>query len=103
MSTVVAFIVLLFFRSSEDAKPAAAKPEKPEKPVEAAWSDEDIDVFHLTENTFEEFIQTHSSALVMFYAPCKCKVCCHCMKVVVFENKRPLLSDILSSVELEII
>ena len=26
---------------------------------------------HLTGSTFREFIQTHSSALVMFYAPCK--------------------------------
>lgn len=66
-----------FMLFSEDAEPAAAKAEKPEKPVEAAWSDEDTDVFHLTENTFDEFIKTHSSALVMFYAPW----CPHCKKM----------------------
>lgn len=101
LSTVAAFVyILLFLGSSEDAEPAAAKAEKPEEPVEAAWSDEDTDVFHLTENTFDEFIKTHSSALVMFYAPCKCEVCCHCMKVIVFQNGKRPVSDILSSVEL---
>lgn len=58
--------------ASADAKAAKpAKPAKPEKPVEPAWSDEDTGVVHLTGSTFQEFIQTHSSALVMFYAPCK--------------------------------
>ena len=67
------FSALLFTShcSSEDSEPAAAKQAKPEKPVEVPWSEEDTDVVHLTENTFNEFIQTHSSALVMFYAPCK--------------------------------
>ena len=65
--------------SSEDSEPAAAKPAKPEKPVEVPWSEEDTDVFHLTENTFDEFIQTHGSALVMFYAPCKFLMGLFCM------------------------
>lgn len=60
--------------SQEDSASADAKPAKPEKPVEPAWRDEDTDVVHLTGSTFREFIQTHSSALVMFYAPCKLKI-----------------------------
>ena len=56
---------------SEASAPVDAKTAKPEKPVEPAWSDEDTDVVHLTASTFQEFIKSHSSALVMFYAPCK--------------------------------
>ena len=57
--------------SQEDSASADAKPAKTEKPVEPAWRDEDTDVVQLTANTFWEFIQSHRSALVMFYAPCK--------------------------------
>ena len=39
-------------------------------------------MFHLTENTFDEFIQMHSSALVMFYAPCKFLMDLHCMVAI---------------------
>ncbi|CAH3172769.1 unnamed protein product [Porites evermanni] len=69
--------IVEFMLFSEDSEPAAAKQAKPEKPVEVPWSAEDTDVVHLTENTFNEFIQTHSSALVMFYAPW----CPHCKKI----------------------
>ena len=69
--------------SPEPAEPA--EPAKPAEPTESAeppesaepetkptaesqWND---DVIHLTESTFQEFIETHNSALIMFYAPCK--------------------------------
>ena len=37
---------------------------------EQDWSEVESDVVHLTEETFNDAIQ-NSSALVMFYAPCK--------------------------------
>ncbi|XP_028394344.1 protein disulfide-isomerase A5-like isoform X2 [Dendronephthya gigantea] len=40
------------------------------------WSDEDNSVIHLTGDNFAEFVQSHSSVLVMFYAPW----CGHCKK-----------------------
>lgn len=66
-----------FMFYSDDSETAEAKPAKPDRPVEVPWNEEDNDVFHLTENTFDEFIQTHSSALVMFYAPW----CPHCKRI----------------------
>lgn len=48
-----------------------------EQEQESAWSDIESDVEHLTEDTFDEFLQTHSSVLVMFYAPW----CGHCKKM----------------------
>ncbi|KAK2570032.1 Protein disulfide-isomerase A5 [Acropora cervicornis] len=73
------------------AETAEAKPAKPDKPAELPWSEEDSNVFHLTENTFDEFIQTHSSALVMFYAPW----CPHCKKV------KPEYSKVAKQVNIE--
>ena len=70
----MALIIIVFeyfFFCSSVSETAEAKPVKPDKPAELPWSEEDTNVFHLTENTFDEFIQTHSSALVMFYAPCE--------------------------------
>ncbi len=47
-------------------------PQPPKEPeVEAEWADAENDVVHLTETTFEEYIASHNSVLVMFYAPCK--------------------------------
>lgn len=69
--------IIDFLLIQEDSASADTKPAKPEKPVEPAWRDEDTDVVHLTGSTFREFIQTHSSALVMFYAPW----CPHCKKI----------------------
>ncbi|XP_078376471.1 putative protein disulfide-isomerase A4 isoform X1 [Oculina patagonica] len=80
-----------FLLISEDSEPAEAKPAKPEKPAEPAWSDEDTDVAHLTASTFPEFIQTHSSALVMFYAPW----CPHCKKI------KPEFSQVAKEVNTE--
>ncbi|XP_070546710.1 protein disulfide-isomerase A5-like isoform X1 [Ptychodera flava] len=50
-------------------------PKEPEK--EKEWGDEDIDVVFLKDDTFDDYLQTHSSVLVMFYAPW----CGHCKKM----------------------
>ena len=49
---------------------ASSKVEKEESP----WKDEESEVAHLTDDTFDEFISTNPSVLVMFYAPW----CGHC-------------------------
>ena len=43
----------------------------PPPPSEPEWKDMPSHVTHLTDDTFEEFVKTHHSVLVMFYAPCK--------------------------------
>ncbi|XP_058964969.2 probable protein disulfide-isomerase A4 [Pocillopora verrucosa] len=80
-----------FMLMSEASAPADAKTAKPEKPVEPAWSDEDTDVVHLTASTFQEFIKSHSSALVMFYAPW----CPHCKRI------KPEFSEVAKEVNTE--
>ena len=44
-------------------------PKEPEK--EPEWSEEETDVVHLTDATFDDYIANNPSVLVMFYAPCK--------------------------------
>ena len=48
-----------------------------EKPKEAEWSDTPSDVVHLTTATFDDFLKSEPSALVMFYAPW----CGHCKRM----------------------
>lgn len=43
----------------------------PPPPPEPEWKDVPSRVNHLTEDTFDDFMKTHDSVLVMFYAPCK--------------------------------
>jgi protein disulfide-isomerase/protein disulfide isomerase family A protein 5 len=50
-------------------------PVEPEQ--EPEWSETDTEIVHLTDATFDEFIATNSSVLVMFYAPW----CGHCKKM----------------------
>ena len=46
-------------------------PQPPKAPEpEVTWADEPSDVVHLTDDTFDEFLATNPSVLVMFYAPC---------------------------------
>jgi len=53
-------------------------PSQPtEKPKETEWSDTQSEVVHLTSETFDEYLKTQSSVLVMFYAPW----CGHCKRM----------------------
>ncbi|KAL4228418.1 Protein disulfide-isomerase A5 [Mactra antiquata] len=53
-------------------------PTPPEEPKpETQWEDEAPEISHLNDNNWEEFMATHSSVLVMFYAPW----CGHCKKM----------------------
>lgn len=47
-------------------------PKEPEK--EPEWSDEENEVVHLGDQTFDDYLTNHDSVLVMFYAPW----CGHC-------------------------
>lgn len=49
-----------------------SSPKAPEeKKPEAEWADEETDVVHLKDATFDSFVQENPSVMVMFYAPCK--------------------------------
>lgn len=53
-------------------------PGPPEEPKqESEWEEEAPEVAHLHDDDFDDFIQQHSSVLVMFYAPW----CGHCKKM----------------------
>ena len=49
--------------------PSPSNPKEPEQ--EPQWTEEKSDVVHLTDATFDDFVQQNPSVLVMFYAPCK--------------------------------
>ncbi|XP_048834761.1 protein disulfide-isomerase A5 [Brienomyrus brachyistius] len=53
--------------------PLPPQPKAPEVP----WSEADSAIHHLTEDTFDSFLEEHPSTLVMFYAPW----CGHCKKM----------------------
>uniref|UniRef100_A0A3B3XWP0 Thioredoxin domain-containing protein n=1 Tax=Poecilia mexicana TaxID=48701 RepID=A0A3B3XWP0_9TELE len=52
------------------------RPPQPKTP-EVPWSETDSPVFHLTDESFDSFLEEHPAALVMFYAPW----CGHCKKM----------------------
>lgn len=59
----------MFFNSTfPNPSPLPPQPKAPEVP----WSETDSAVHHLTEDTFDSFLEEHPSTLVMFYAPCEC-------------------------------
>lgn len=47
------------------------KTEAAPEDAEPEWKDTPSGVVHLGDGDFDDFIKTHSSVLVMFYAPCK--------------------------------
>uniref|UniRef100_A0A8C2XPN2 Protein disulfide isomerase family A, member 5 n=1 Tax=Cyclopterus lumpus TaxID=8103 RepID=A0A8C2XPN2_CYCLU len=53
--------------------PQAPQPKAPEVP----WSETDSPVYHLTDESFDSFLEEHPAALIMFYAPW----CGHCKKM----------------------
>uniref|UniRef100_A0A3Q4FZL9 Protein disulfide isomerase family A, member 5 n=1 Tax=Neolamprologus brichardi TaxID=32507 RepID=A0A3Q4FZL9_NEOBR len=53
--------------------PQPPQPKTPEVP----WSETDSAVFHLSDESFDSFLEEHPAALVMFYAPW----CGHCKKM----------------------
>uniref|UniRef100_A0A671XFB3 Protein disulfide isomerase family A, member 5 n=1 Tax=Sparus aurata TaxID=8175 RepID=A0A671XFB3_SPAAU len=53
--------------------PQPPQPKTPEVP----WSESDSPVFHLTDESFDSFLEEHPAALIMFYAPW----CGHCKKM----------------------
>lgn len=55
-------------------KDPQAPPEEEPQPQEEQWSDQPGNVIHLTQETFDGFLSTNPSVLVMFYAPW----CGHC-------------------------
>uniref|UniRef100_A0A8C6LES3 Protein disulfide isomerase family A member 5 n=1 Tax=Nothobranchius furzeri TaxID=105023 RepID=A0A8C6LES3_NOTFU len=48
--------------------PQPPQPKTPEVP----WPETDSAVFHLTDESFDAFLEKHPAALIMFYAPCEC-------------------------------
>uniref|UniRef100_G3N8J0 Protein disulfide-isomerase A5 n=1 Tax=Gasterosteus aculeatus aculeatus TaxID=481459 RepID=G3N8J0_GASAC len=52
------------------------RPPQPKTP-EVPWPETDSQVFHLTDEGFDSFLEEHPAALVMFYAPW----CGHCKKM----------------------
>ncbi|KAL3055903.1 hypothetical protein OYC64_018579 [Pagothenia borchgrevinki] len=53
--------------------PQAPQPKTPEVP----WTETDSPVFHLTDDSFDSFLEEHPAAVIMFYAPW----CGHCKKM----------------------
>uniref|UniRef100_A0A6Q2ZC79 Thioredoxin domain-containing protein n=1 Tax=Esox lucius TaxID=8010 RepID=A0A6Q2ZC79_ESOLU len=78
--------------------PQPPQPKAPEVP----WSETDSPVFHLTDESFDGFLEEHPSALVMFYAPW----CGHCKKMkpeydeaAEYLNKDPNSPGVLAAVD----
>lgn len=59
----------ILYGSAFSPKPANEK--LTEEPAEKSWADEESAVVHLTDDTFDTFLASTPSVLVMFYAPCK--------------------------------
>lgn len=56
-----------FISFMEDPKEKAEEPEE----QEPEWKDTPSGVVHLGDEDFDDFLASHDSLLVMFYAPCK--------------------------------
>ncbi|KAA0715574.1 Protein disulfide-isomerase A5 [Triplophysa tibetana] len=89
--------------TSKDITDWLKNPQPPQaKTPEVPWSESGSAVFHLTDDTFDTFLEEHPSALVMFYAPW----CGHCKKMkpeydeaAEFLNKDPDSPGVLAAVD----
>ncbi|CAN9498488.1 unnamed protein product [Ophioblennius macclurei] len=64
--------------TSKDIADWLKNPQPPQpKTPEVPWAETDSAVFHLTDESFDGFLEEHPAALVMFYAPW----CGHCKKM----------------------
>uniref|UniRef100_A0A9R1SP80 Protein disulfide-isomerase A5 n=2 Tax=Cyprinus carpio TaxID=7962 RepID=A0A9R1SP80_CYPCA len=64
--------------TSKDITDWLKNPQPPQpKTPEVPWSESGSEVFHLTDESFDTFLEEHPSVLVMFYAPW----CGHCKKM----------------------
>ena len=59
-----------FIKFMEDPKEQEEEPEE----QEPEWKDTPSGVVHLEDDDFDDFLKSHDSMLVMFYAPCKLHV-----------------------------
>jgi len=57
-----AFIKFMEDPKEQDDEPALEEPQ---------WKDTPSGVVHLGDEDFDDFLKSHASLLVMFYAPCK--------------------------------
>ncbi|MEQ2256691.1 Protein disulfide-isomerase A5, partial [Ilyodon furcidens] len=73
---VVYISVHSFLALQHWALSSSPQPPQPKTP-EVLWSETDSSVFHLTDESFDSFLEEHPAALVMFYAPW----CGHCKKM----------------------
>uniref|UniRef100_A0A3Q2Y894 Protein disulfide isomerase family A, member 5 n=1 Tax=Hippocampus comes TaxID=109280 RepID=A0A3Q2Y894_HIPCM len=78
--------------------PQPAQPKTPE----VSWSETDSSVFHLTDESFDVFMEEHPAVMVMFYAPW----CGHCKKIkpdyeeaAQILNKDPKSPGVLAAVD----
>ncbi|XP_067265203.1 protein disulfide-isomerase A5 [Chanodichthys erythropterus] len=89
--------------TSKDIADWLKNPQPPQpKTPEVPWSESGSAVFHLTDESFDTFLEEHPSVLVMFYAPW----CGHCKKMkpeydeaAEILNKNPESPGVLAAVD----
>ena len=65
-SWMVLFIIIVIMISGS---PCNSRTHQEEGSAEPEWAEEPSEVAHLTDTTFDPYIASHNSTLVMFYAP----------------------------------
>uniref|UniRef100_A0A8C1YIA6 Protein disulfide-isomerase A5 n=1 Tax=Cyprinus carpio TaxID=7962 RepID=A0A8C1YIA6_CYPCA len=87
--------------TSKDIADWLKNPQPPQpKTPEVPWSESGSAVFHLTEESFDAFLEEHPSVLVMFYAPCEYQQHCSCRTwAAEILNKDPDSPGVLAAVD----